>query len=187
MGKEDMEGAVFVILHRHKFIYFMCLMFVLLSEGGKCKSRNFGYLRPIPEILRNYTMQWEAIEFGNISLIGRNLKYDSDQGTLAVKQGGSYFFHLTLHFTSTALDTVSSRVNVTLESATLVLLSCEVELPAVGQLMMPVTKTCWAVRNVKRDSRLCAQMIVHSETDNVFGWKLLSNGSGFLIHRVYGP
>ncbi|KAG5282720.1 hypothetical protein AALO_G00059120 [Alosa alosa] len=155
-----------------------------LREDTVCINRllrTFGYLRPISGVVHTHTMAWEAIE------LGRNLKYDPIQKMLVVKHEGSYFVHLTLQFKRTALDTVSSRMKVLLKSATLELHSCEVELPAGGRSVMPVTKSCWGmIPSLKRGSRLCAQMIVHAEMDRVFGWKLLSNESGFWIVRVDG-
>ncbi|XP_062398048.1 uncharacterized protein LOC134088133 [Sardina pilchardus] len=143
-------------------------------------ERSFTYLRPISGAVHNHTMAWEAIESGSSISIEGNLKYNRIQRMLTVTRAGKYFVHLTLHFTRTALDSVSSRVNVMLKSATVVLLSCEVELPSGGQCVMPVTRSCWGmVPSMKRGSRLSAQMIV--QTDRVFGWKLVSNESGFWI------
>lgn len=127
-------------------------------------------------------MAWEAIEFGSISTIGKNLLYNDIQRMLQVKRDGSYFFHLTLHLERTTMDSVESRVKVMLESATQVLLSCEVELPAASQSVTK-TETCWTIsQNVQSGSRLCAQMIVHATADK--HWKLVSNKSSLVIFLV---
>lgn len=146
------------------------------------KGQNFAYLRATNSELKNSTMMWEPIAYGESESIGALYDYDERQSVLKVAARGSYFLYVQLNFSCTHVCP-PARFTVNFEDQNAnTRLTCSVSLP---DGMQPVSHTCWSVVTLsEKDSRLLArtEFTEFSNPSNV--WKLELNDSGFGMFRV---
>lgn len=138
-------------------------------------------LRPAGE-LKNGTMMWEPIAYGESQSIGALYNYDKQQSVLNVAASGSYFLYIQLNFSCVHIcPPARFTVNFKDQNAN-TRLTCSVSLPNGTQ---PVSHTCWSVVTLlENDGRLLAgtEFIEFSEPKHF--WKLELNDSGFGMFRV---
>ncbi|XP_056625824.1 uncharacterized protein LOC130438076 [Triplophysa dalaica] len=155
----------------------------ILSENSY-KGQNFAYLRATDSKLKNGTMTWEPIEYGDSQSVGALYDYNNQQSVLKVAASGSYFLYVQLNF-SCMHKCPEDRFTVKFKDQNAnTRLTCSVTLPNGTQ---PVSHTCWSVLTLsEKDSRLLAGSEFTEFFETSVNWKLELNDSGFGMFRVDG-
>lgn len=124
--------------------------------------------------LKDGTMHLSPIHYGPGDTVGSRFGYIGKQQALEVKQDGTYFMYLELNLTCRSVCE-SRGLTVGLHTSE-DQLTCHVELPAT-EVTLPVTKRCWTVKQVHRESgRFVAGMTLSEKGPS--NWQLERNGSG---------
>ncbi|KAI7810911.1 uncharacterized protein LOC130552934 [Triplophysa rosa] len=152
-----------------------------LSENSY-KGQNFAYLRATNSELKNGTMMWEPIAYGDGQSMGALYNYDKRQSVLNVAASGSYFLYVQLNFSCVHVCP-QARFTVKFKDQNAnTRLTCSVSLPSGTQ---PVSHTCWSVVTLsEKDSRLLAGTEFTEFSEPFHNWKLELNDSGFGMFRV---
>ncbi|XP_040892661.1 uncharacterized protein LOC121180994 [Toxotes jaculatrix] len=139
------------------------------------KMHKFAYLEAKSNELKNSTMQWTQVQYGEGVSLGKNYVFDPEQHSLKPEQAGAYFMYVDLNLTCT-YRCEAGLLSVHVGNK----LTCEVQLPAVSD-STPVTRKCWTVSKLDGE-KLFTQMTVPE--DGLQYWKLELNGSGLGMFLV---
>lgn len=140
------------------------------------KMQNFVYLDADSSVLLNGNMQWRVVDYSAGNSLGSNFLFYPEQHSLQVKQNGMYFMYVNLNFTC-SFTCPAGVLSVDLGDK----LTCEVELPKVTN-SKPVTKKCWTVSWMDKESRLSSLMTIPE--GGLENWKLELRGSGLGMFLV---
>lgn len=139
------------------------------------KMQNFAYLEVTSSELKTSTMQWAPVAYGDVTSVGSNFLFDTQQNFLKPERVGTYFMFIDLNLTCT-FNCTAGHLSVHVGNK----LTCEVELPAVAD-KTPVSRKCWAVSHIDGE-KLFAQMTVPKE--GLQDWKLELSSSRFGMFLV---
>ncbi|XP_071399544.1 uncharacterized protein [Centroberyx affinis] len=133
------------------------------------KMQNFASLDANTSKLKNSTMQWAAVEYGEGNSVGSHFDFDSRHHSLKPKKEGHYFMYLDLVLTCTSYQCKAGVLTVSLGDK----LTCSVQLPEEAE--SPVSRKCWTVERMDGQTPLVAQMTVPQ--GGLENWKLELKGS----------
>ncbi|KAF7689217.1 uncharacterized protein LOC124377838 [Silurus meridionalis] len=152
--------------------------------GPSYKMENFAYLNTDSSELKNGSMLWHPIKYGNTTSVGKRYEYISNQGVLKMKQEGTYFLYAQLNLTCTgpcangSLSIIFNDENLTEQ------LYCSIHLHLPKTPSGHLVEKCWTVMpRVAANTRLMARM--HARVVPK-AWRLDLNHSGFGIFLVDG-
>lgn len=167
------------------------------DQPSSYKMQNFAYLEATKSELKNESMHWKPVNYGEIKTVGSLYNFNQIQHVLTVKEQGSYFLYVTLTFSCTHVcDPAQFDVTFPKDTSPAVKsgdqhpspwLTCSVRLSQdKGRENASVTKTCWNVVTFpENENRLLAiaKIVLEGKQHN---WKLELNHSGFGIFLIDG-
>lgn len=130
--------------------------------------------------LKNASMVWEPIQYGNGSTVGSSYSYDEKNAVLKVNKEGTYFLYTQLNLTCIHRCDEGTLSVTFFDDAKNELLTCSLHLQT--DRSHRVAKKCWTViPRLTEGSQLMARMHGLVKPD---GWKLELNYSGFGMFMV---
>ncbi|KAF3687392.1 hypothetical protein EXN66_Car003064 [Channa argus] len=145
------------------------------SPSPAYKMQNFAYLQASSSELRNSTMHWAVVQYGEGTSVGSNFKFNSELHSLEPLQVGTYFVYIYVNLTCT-FQCNAGVLTMRLGDR----FTCEVELPAGST---SVSRKCWTVSRMESQGLVTHMTVSKSKADMQY-WKLELNSSGLGMFLV---
>ncbi|TRY86112.1 hypothetical protein DNTS_030194 [Danionella cerebrum] len=154
------------------------------SASPAFRMHTFAHLEATKDELKSGVMKWEPIKYGEGQSVGSLYIFNHKQGSLRVKEAGSYFIYIQLSVRC-LYRCSSGEFSVSLYSDNIEKLTCALSLPAQPENgTAPFSHTCWQVVTFpEKGSKLLVKAEVKGDPEH---WRLQMQSSGFGMFQVDG-